>query len=42
VCENAQFRAGPIAVDRFVLFSSFLSSAGAIYTAEAFYDLDPG
>jgi 2'-5' RNA ligase len=42
VCENAAFRTGPIVVERFVLFSSFLSSAGAIYTAEAYYDLEPG
>lgn len=41
VGENADFLAGPIPVDRFVLFSSFLSSSGAIYTPEATYDLDP-
>jgi len=41
VGENADFRAGPIAVERFTLFSSFLSSSGAIYTPEAYYDLDP-
>jgi 2'-5' RNA ligase len=41
VGENADFRAGPIAVERFVLFSSFLSSSGAIYTPEAYYDLEP-
>ena len=40
VGENADFLAGPIPVDRFVLFSSFLSSSGAIYTPEASYDLD--
>lgn len=39
--ENADFRAGPIAIERFVLFSSFLSSSGAIYTPEAYYDLEP-
>jgi 2'-5' RNA ligase len=41
VGENADFRAGPIAIERFVLFSSFLSSSGAIYTPEAYYDLEP-
>lgn len=39
VAENAGFRAGPIAVDRFVLYSSFLSRAGAIHTPEADYPL---
>lgn len=39
--ENGAFRAGPIPVERFVLFSSFLSSSGAIYTPEAYYDLEP-
>ncbi len=33
------FRAGPFPVTRFVLFSSFLSQSGAIYTAEAEFDL---
>jgi 2'-5' RNA ligase len=33
------FRAGPLAVESFTLFSSFLSHTGAIYTAEAEYPL---
>ena len=32
-------RVGPFPVTRFVLFSSFLSQSGAIYTAEAEFDL---
>jgi 2'-5' RNA ligase len=39
VVDNAGFRAGPMPVDRFTLFSSFLSSSGAIYTPEVDYDL---
>ena len=39
VAENAGFRAGPIKIDRFTLFSSFLSSSGAIHTPEAEYPL---
>ncbi len=39
VAEHAGFRAAPITIDRFVLYSSFLSSSGAIYTLEAEYSL---
>jgi len=39
VGENADFLSGPFPVDRFVLYSSFLSSSGAIYTPEAVYPL---
>jgi 2'-5' RNA ligase len=39
VAEHNLFRLPPFAVDRFTLFSSFLSSSGAIYTAEAEYPL---
>ena len=39
LAENANFVAGPMPVERFVLFSSFLSSSGAIYTPEAEYPL---
>jgi 2'-5' RNA ligase len=38
--EHAAFLAGPFPVDRFVLYSSFLSRSGAIYTPEADYLLD--
>lgn len=41
VGENADFLTGPIPVEQFILFSSFLSSSGAIYTPEAYYDLNP-
>ncbi len=41
VADGAHFLAGPIAVDRFVLFSSFRSGSGPIYTAEADYPLTP-
>jgi 2'-5' RNA ligase len=41
VAENSHFLAGPIPVDRFVLFSSFRSGSGPIYTAEADYPLAP-
>lgn len=37
---HGDFRSVTFHVDRFVLFSSFLSGAGAIYTAEAEYPLD--
>lgn len=37
--ENAAFHSEPFTVDRFTLFSSFLSSSGAIYTPEAEYPL---
>jgi 2'-5' RNA ligase len=39
LADHALFRAGPFPVDRFVLFSSFLSRTGAIYTPEAEYPL---
>ena len=39
LADHALFRAGPFPVDRFVLFSSFLSRNGAIYTPEAEYPL---
>lgn len=40
IVGHAGFRAGPIPVERFTLFSSFLSSSGAIYTPEAEYELE--
>ena len=40
VVDHAEFRAAPIPVDRFYLFSSFLSASGATYTRETGYDLD--
>jgi 2'-5' RNA ligase len=36
---NGMFRAGPFAVDRFVLFSSLLTKAGPVYRQEAAYPL---
>lgn len=39
VADNNLFRAPPFAAESFTLFSSFLSSSGAIYTAEAEYPL---
>jgi 2'-5' RNA ligase len=39
VAENADFLAGPLPVERFVLFSSFRSGSGPIYTPEADYPL---
>lgn len=36
---HGAFRSVPFAVDRFVLFSSFLKSAGAVYIEEASYPL---
>ena len=39
--EHAAFLAGPFPVDRFILYSSFRSRSGAIYTPEADYPLDP-
>lgn len=38
---NGHFLAGPIPVERFVLFSSALGNAGSVYTAEARYPLMP-
>jgi 2'-5' RNA ligase len=37
--HNSLFRAGPIPVGHFTLFSSFLQGSGPIYTAEADYPL---
>jgi 2'-5' RNA ligase len=39
VGEHAGFHATPFPVDRFVLYSSFLSRSGAIYVPEADYPL---
>jgi 2'-5' RNA ligase len=39
LAHNNMFRAGPIAVESFSLFSSFLSREGAIYQEEAEYPL---
>ena len=39
IADNGLFRARTFAVERFVLFSSFLSRSGAIYTPEAVYPL---
>jgi 2'-5' RNA ligase len=39
VADHAGFRAAPITIDRVTLFSSFLSSSGAIHTPEAEYPL---
>jgi len=40
VAEHAGFMAGPVPVDGFTLYSSFLSSSGAIHTPEASYSID--
>lgn len=40
VAAHSGFMAGPIPVERFTLYSSFLSSSGAIHTPEASYPLD--
>lgn len=40
VAANNLFRAVPFRVEDFVLFSSFLSASGAIYTPEISYPLD--
>jgi 2'-5' RNA ligase len=37
--EHAGFRAGPVPVDAFTLFSSYLSHSGAVYTPEVVYPL---
>ena len=37
--ERAMFKEGPIEIDRFVLYSSFLSQSGAIYQPEREYSL---
>lgn len=39
VADHAGFRSAPIMIDHFTLFSSFLSSSGAIYLPEAEYFL---
>jgi len=39
LAHNSLFRAGPITVSHFTLFSSFLQGTGPIYTAEADYPL---
>lgn len=39
--EHGLFRHGPVPVDRFALFSSFLSASGAIHRVEADYPLEP-
>ncbi len=39
VADHADFHAEPFPVEQFYLYSSFLSSAGAIYRREAAYDL---
>jgi 2'-5' RNA ligase len=41
LAEHALFRAKPFDVERFTLYSSFLSSSGAIYRPEANYPLEP-
>ena len=41
LAANALFRAAPFVVERFVLFSSHLGRAGAIYTPEAAFPLAP-
>lgn len=40
VATNAMFTAGPVPVDSFILFSSFLGRGGAIHRPEAVYPLD--
>ena len=40
LADHALFKAGPIPVEAFTLYSSFLSSSGAIYTPEAEYPLE--
>ncbi len=40
VADHSRFTAGPFPVREFTLFSSFLSSSGAIHTPEATYALD--
>ncbi len=41
LAEHALFRGAPFTVDSFTLYSSFLSSSGAIYRPEATYPLEP-
>ncbi len=40
LADHALFKAGPFPVEAFTLYSSFLSSSGAIYTPEADYPLE--
>ena len=40
VADHGDFCAGPVHVDTFTLYSSFLSSSGAIYTPEVTYPLN--
>lgn len=40
LAHNSLFRAGPISISHFTLFSSFLQGSGPIYTAEADYPLE--
>jgi 2'-5' RNA ligase len=42
LARHAAFRAAPFTVHEFVLYSSLLAQAGAIYTPEAAYPLAPG
>ncbi|MEE8187977.1 MAG: RNA 2',3'-cyclic phosphodiesterase [Kiloniellales bacterium] len=41
LARHAPFRAEPFQAESFVLYSSFLSQSGAIYTEEAAYPLGP-
>lgn len=41
LCENSLFRLGPIPVNDFALYSSFLSPKGAIHRVETDYPLEP-
>lgn len=41
LAAHSPFRHGPVPVDRFILFSSRLGKAGAIYREEASYQLAP-
>ena len=41
LAHNALFRSAPFPVDSFTLYSSFLSTNGAIHRAEADYPLEP-
>ncbi len=39
LAQNGLFRAGPIAIEQFTLYSSYLRNSGPIYRAEAEYPL---
>ncbi len=39
--QHSLFRHGPVPVDDFALYSSFLSASGAIHRVEADYPLEP-